>query len=136
MGGCFPVQQTDTTPLDGNNDPSNIKTAQASDAITKQIAQNKQDLATAEKAIADSSADALTDEGKQNADVVNAIISADPETTSSTSSPNSNSNSNAGKNKGGNATKAQSKKGSENNKRAASSPRWARRRAFDILEGY
>lgn len=112
------MQQTDTTPLDGNNAPENIVTAQKSDAIDTQIEQNIKDLPTAEKAIAETDADALTDEGKQNAAVVEAIISADPATSSETATPNSNS----GKKSNGN-------KGSKNNRRDGAS-RWARRRSF------
>ncbi|KAH8197722.1 hypothetical protein TruAng_008100 [Truncatella angustata] len=128
VGGCFAVQQTDTTPLDGNNDPSNINTAQDQAGITKQIAQNKQDLGTAEKAIADVDADALTNEGKQNAAVVAAIISADPSTTSQAAASNSNS----GKKGSSNNAKGQGKNGggNNNNKRAPSGSRWAKRRSY------
>ncbi|KAH8759861.1 hypothetical protein F5883DRAFT_501023 [Diaporthe sp. PMI_573] len=47
FGGCVAVQQTDTTPLPADNDPSNIKSAQTLAGVTAQIAQNKQDLAAA-----------------------------------------------------------------------------------------
>ncbi|KAK9423885.1 hypothetical protein SUNI508_03901 [Seiridium unicorne] len=130
VGGCFAVQQTDTTPLDGNNSPDNISTSQAADAITKQIAQNKQDLPTAEKAIADVDADALTDEGKQNAAVVAAIISADPATSSQTATSNSNSGK---KNKGNNAGTQGKTGGGGNNKRSTSGSRWAKRRSYEVL---
>jgi hypothetical protein len=128
VGGCFAVQQTDTTALDGNNSPGNINTAQAADGITKQIAQNKQDLAAAEQAIASSPDTALTDEGKQNAAVVAAIMSADPATSSSTATTNTTS-SKKGK---GSSSKTQGTK-NNNNKRTSSNPRRARIRSYDEL---
>lgn len=125
------MQQTDTTPLNGNNDPTNINTAQASDAIDKQIIQNKQDLTTAKDAIANSKADALTDEGKQNAAVVAAIISADPATSSESAAPVSNSGK---KNKGGAANAQGAKSGGKNNRRGTpTSARWAKRRSYDAF---
>ncbi|ETS75697.1 hypothetical protein PFICI_12641 [Pestalotiopsis fici W106-1] len=82
VGGCFAVQQTDTTALPGDNDPSNIATTAKDEAANQaQIDQNNKDIDAAKSAIAGSSADALTDEGAQNAAVASAIIAADPSVT-------------------------------------------------------
>jgi hypothetical protein len=50
FGGCFPVQQVDTTA--SVNTPSNIQTSATLDAINKQVEVNKQDLSDANAALA------------------------------------------------------------------------------------
>ncbi|KAI0025422.1 hypothetical protein F4780DRAFT_329258 [Xylariomycetidae sp. FL0641] len=74
FGGCFAVQQTDTTPSE--NEPGNIDTAQDLKGIESQIQQNLKDLQAAMAGIAASSQDTA----EQGVNVVDAIQQADPDT--------------------------------------------------------
>lgn len=79
FGGCVAVQQTDTTPLPADNDPSNIKSAQTLAGVTAQIAQNKQDLAAA---VAGNEAAGSVEE--QGVTIAQAILDSDPQITQDT----------------------------------------------------
>lgn len=68
FGGCFAVQQTDTTPK--VNTPGNIATADPLDLVLAQVAQNQQDLPAAIKA----NKNAGSSQAEQNAAAVNAIL--------------------------------------------------------------
>ncbi|KAK0713152.1 hypothetical protein B0T26DRAFT_753294 [Lasiosphaeria miniovina] len=68
FGGCFAVQQTDTTPK--VNTPENIATADSVDAVLSQVAVNLQDLPKAVKA----NQDAGSSQAEQNAAAVKAIL--------------------------------------------------------------
>ena len=70
FGGCFAVQQTDTTP--SKNSPEQIATTQTLDGINKQVAQNVKDLPAAVDAINGASLDG---QGKALAE---GILAADP----------------------------------------------------------
>ncbi|XXH04171.1 hypothetical protein Hte_010584 [Hypoxylon texense] len=74
FGGCFAVQQTDTTPAE--NTPQNIETAQTLQGITQQVQQNIADLPAA--------AGALATSGSTDAEIGTAIVdgiqAADPAT--------------------------------------------------------
>lgn len=68
FGGCFAVQQTDTTPK--VNTPENIAAADPVDAVLSQVAVNLQDLPKAVKA----NQDAGSSQAEQNAAAVKAIL--------------------------------------------------------------
>lgn len=68
FGGCFAVQQTDTTAK--VNTPANIDTAVSLDTVLSQVLQNQQDLPAALAA----NAEAGSTEAQQNAAAVNQIL--------------------------------------------------------------
>ncbi|KAI1763847.1 GEgh16 protein [Hypoxylon sp. FL1150] len=106
FGGCFAVQQTDTTPAE--NTPHNIEAFQDLAGITAQVAQNNADLPAAVSALATS--------GSTDAEIGSAIVdgiqAADPATdgltqeatasnsTGSTGTTTGNSSKGKGKGKG------------------------------------
>ncbi|CAJ2509626.1 Uu.00g146520.m01.CDS01 [Anthostomella pinea] len=74
FGGCFSVQQTDTTP--GQNSANTITTAAKLDAILSQVQQDKVDLPAAIQGIATSG----PSEADKGVSVVESIQAADPAT--------------------------------------------------------
>ncbi|KAI1079625.1 hypothetical protein F5B20DRAFT_158547 [Whalleya microplaca] len=121
FGGCFAVQQTDTTP--NQNTPANIATAQDLKGITAQVQQNIADLPAAVKAIAESG----SDPAEQGTAVVQEIQAADPATdgladqttgngnTGNTNSGNKNSgNTNSGNTNAGNTNTGNANAGTGN----------------------
>ncbi|KAK6076956.1 gas1-like protein [Seiridium cupressi] len=68
FGGCFPVQQVDTTA--SVNTPSNIQTSLSADKIQAQVAQDQTDLGVAVKA----NQNAGTDEALANAASVSSLL--------------------------------------------------------------
>lgn len=72
-GGCFAVQQTDTTALPGDNAPSNITSAQTLEGIQAQIQQNQKDLPAA---IAGNQQAATVDE--QGVVIADVMLNKDP----------------------------------------------------------
>jgi len=68
FGGCFPVQQVDTTP--NVNTPANIKTALTNEEVEDQVLKN---LAALPAAI-EANANAGSSEAEQNAAAVEAIL--------------------------------------------------------------
>ncbi|KAI4860698.1 GEgh16 protein [Hypoxylon rubiginosum] len=109
FGGCFAVQQTDTTPAE--NTPQNIETAQTLQGITQQVQQNIADLPAA--------ANALAGAGSSDAEIGTAIVegiqATDPATdglaqdqagdantgNSNTGNANTNTGNNNGNGRGG-----------------------------------
>lgn len=79
MGGCIAVQQTDTTPLPADNDPSKIKSAQTLEGIMAQIAQNKKDLPAAIQG--NENAGSVAEQGP---DIAQAILDSDKAITQNT----------------------------------------------------
>ncbi|KAK7733298.1 hypothetical protein SLS53_008195 [Cytospora paraplurivora] len=71
-GGCFAVQQTDTSGLPDNNSPSNITTAQTLEGIMAQVQQNQKDLPAA----IDGNQDAKSVDD-QGIDIVESILDDD-----------------------------------------------------------
>ncbi|KAI1247399.1 hypothetical protein MGN70_011289 [Eutypa lata] len=104
FGGCFAVQQTDTTP--SKNTPANIVTAQTLEGITDQVQQNIADLPAAVDGIAGADLD------EQGTAVVDSIQAADPSTDGldeeaiadgdNTGNGNNNNNNNNGNNNNNN----------------------------------
>ncbi|KAI1463437.1 uncharacterized protein F4812DRAFT_463772 [Daldinia caldariorum] len=115
FGGCFAVQQTDTTPA--KNTPQNIQAFQSLKNINDQIQQNVADLPAAVKALSES--------GKSDAEIGTAIIdgiqAADPATDGLAKNQAGNGNAGNTGNKGnkgnnGNANTGNSNKGNGNNR--------------------
>ncbi|KAK2606793.1 hypothetical protein N8I77_005519 [Diaporthe amygdali] len=79
FGGCIAVQQTDTTPLPADNDPSKITSAQTLQGIMAQIAQNKKDLAAAIQG--NQNAGSVAEQGP---DIAQAILDSDKAITQDT----------------------------------------------------
>jgi hypothetical protein len=69
FGGCFPVQQIDTTA--SVNTPSNIQTSLSLEKVQAQVAQDQKDLAVAIQA----NQNAGTDEALANAAAVSSLLS-------------------------------------------------------------
>lgn len=74
FGGCVAVQQTDVTPLAGDNPPSNITIASSLEAIEQQVQQDQKDLPAA---IAGNQAATTVDE--QGVKIASALLAAEPD---------------------------------------------------------
>ncbi|KAK4034529.1 hypothetical protein C8A01DRAFT_39010 [Parachaetomium inaequale] len=70
FGGCFAVQQTDTTPLPTANDPGNVATEESLEEINSEVASNQAALPAAVEA----NQKAGGAEAEQNLAAVNAIL--------------------------------------------------------------
>lgn len=130
FGGCVAVQQTDITPLAGDNPPSNITSAQTLAQIQAQIQENQKDLPAA---IAGNQAAATVDQ--QGVKIAQAILDSEPaivaavqnelktkaaaaQTAAATTAPSAGGNTNTGK-KGANGNAAKGNKNGGNGNAAA-----------------